>query len=175
MCLEIQGQIAFPKDIMDISFISLKKNLSLSLFFLFLRTEEQKCFSLEPSDFSCLNFWLSGDSLYKLVFCGRSDQVSEKQPPENVQFDIKKLTLLLLNPFVTTDNCLFWIFVSKRENSYFELWEKDLDVLMVSKLAISHQCALVAKNTNGILQCTKNSVASRPREVILSLFSPWWG
>jgi len=51
--------------------------------------------------------------------------------------------------------------------------EKNMVVLVYNRLAMSQQCALVAKNTNFILQCTKNSVASRPREVILSLFSPW--
>ena len=47
---------------------------------------------------------------------------------------------------------------------------KDLGVLVENRLATSQQCALVAK-ANGILGCTKRSVASRSREMILSLYS----
>ncbi|GAB0209969.1 hypothetical protein GRJ2_003462600 [Grus japonensis] len=47
--------------------------------------------------------------------------------------------------------------------------EKDLRVL-VDKLTVSQQCALVAK-ANGILGSIKKSVASRSKEVILPLYS----
>jgi len=49
--------------------------------------------------------------------------------------------------------------------------EKDLGVLVDNRLAMSHQCTVVAKMASGILGYIKKSVASKSREAILPLYS----
>jgi len=51
------------------------------------------------------------------------------------------------------------------------LGENDLGVKVDTKLYISQQCALAAKNANGVLSCIRRSIASYLREVLLPLCS----
>ena len=56
--------------------------------------------------------------------------------------------------------------------------EKDLEVLVDTKMKMSQKCALVLKKANEVLGCIGRSVASRLREVMLplclALVKPHW-
>lgn len=49
--------------------------------------------------------------------------------------------------------------------------EENLGVLVNDNLAMTHQCALLFKQAKGILGYIKDSMASRSREMIFSLYS----
>ena len=49
--------------------------------------------------------------------------------------------------------------------------EENLGVLMEKKLDMNKQCAITTQKTNHILSCIRRIMASRFREVILSLYS----
>jgi len=51
------------------------------------------------------------------------------------------------------------------------LTEKDLGVLVNTRLNMGQQCAIAAKKVNGILGCLRRNVASRSRQVILPFYS----
>lgn len=49
--------------------------------------------------------------------------------------------------------------------------ERDLGVLVDSRLNVRHHCTLAAKRTNCILGCLNHSIARQSKEMILMLFS----
>ena len=49
--------------------------------------------------------------------------------------------------------------------------ERDLGVLVDSRMTTSQHCALVARKANGILGCIRRSVVSRFGEVLLPFYS----
>ena len=53
--------------------------------------------------------------------------------------------------------------------------ERNLGVQVGNRLAMSQQCALVAKKANGILVCIRKRMASRLRVMILPSTLPWSG
>ena len=64
----------------------------------------------------------------------------------------------------------YMCFVSSKKILYSTVHHY-LGILVDVRLAMSHQCALVAKKANRILGSVKRRLASRSREVILPLYS----
>ncbi|KAK4813465.1 hypothetical protein QYF61_006256 [Mycteria americana] len=61
--------------------------------------------------------------------------------------------------------------VSLKSDNQKQPAERHLGVLVGSRLNRSQQCALAAKRANRILGCTQHSITSRPKEVIVPLYS----
>ncbi|GAB0187291.1 mitochondrial enolase superfamily member 1 [Grus japonensis] len=89
----------------------------------------------------------------------------EKQADRNhIKFNKGKCKVLHLGRNNPKHN--YMLGATQLESSFAE---KDLEVLMDTRMNISKQHALAAKKVNGILGCIRRSVASWFREVILPL------
>ena len=95
---------------------------------------------------------------------GRLDQWAEANC-----MNLNKITCGVLHLVHNPMNC--YRLEAERLESYAGMEEKDLGMLVDSQLNMTHQCAQVAKKTNGIVACIRTSAASRSREVTVPLCS----
>ena len=94
------------------------------------------------------------------------DRLLSRAERNLMRFNKRKRRVLQLS----RNNCMhyYWLGDDLLEWSSAE---KDLDVLVDNRLAMSQQCALVAKKTDDVLGCIIKNMVSRWRDVILPPYS----
>ena len=99
-----------------------------------------------------------------------SKQVEEKKLIRNSQHGFTKGKSHLTNLIAFYAGMPGWVAEGKAMDVVYLDFSKAFDTVLVDdNLTRIQQCALAAKKANGILGCIKKSMASRLREVLLSL------
>ncbi|KAK4828607.1 hypothetical protein QYF61_000059 [Mycteria americana] len=104
----------------------------------------------------------------KVLHLGRSNpmyQLSWFNPSQQLSCDTAAQKLTLSQPKPAHQ---YMLGATQLESS---LAEKDLEILLDTKLTMSQQCALATKEANDILGCIRQSITSWSRVVIFPLYS----